>query len=65
VNEPAIFLYGVVVFAIVATACALIVFGIVEERRDRQAHDKLTEEAVARQEAGRAESETKSRGIRR
>lgn len=35
-NATAIFFYGLVVFAIVATACWLIVWGIIEERRDRE-----------------------------
>jgi hypothetical protein len=38
-NEVTIFIYGLVVCAIVATACWLIVWGIVEERRDREQLD--------------------------
>jgi len=38
-SEVAIFIYGLVVFAIVSTACWLIVWGIVEERRDREQLD--------------------------
>ncbi len=30
-----IFIYGILVFAIVASACAMIAWGIVAERRDR------------------------------
>ncbi|MGB3098234.1 MAG: hypothetical protein WBB30_02965 [Solirubrobacterales bacterium] len=35
-NEAAIFIYGLVVFGIVSSACWLIVWGIVQERRDRE-----------------------------
>ena len=35
-NAAGIFVLGVVVFAVVATACALIVYGIVAERRERK-----------------------------
>ncbi len=35
-SEVAIFTYGLVVFAIVSAACWLIVWGIYQERRDRQ-----------------------------
>jgi hypothetical protein len=35
-SEAAIFIYGLVVFSIVAAACGLIVYGIVEERRSRE-----------------------------
>jgi hypothetical protein len=38
-SEAAIFIYGLAVFAIVAAACGLIVFGIVEERRSREQLD--------------------------
>ena len=43
-NEVAIFVYGLVVFGIVAGACALIGYGIVAERRD---HLQLDAEAEA------------------
>jgi hypothetical protein len=35
-NAAGIFIFGVVVFAVVATACGLIVYGIVAERRERR-----------------------------
>lgn len=38
-SEAAIFIYGLAVFTIVAAACGLIVFGIVEERRSREQLD--------------------------
>lgn len=38
-SEAAIFIYGLAVFAIVSAACWLIVWGIVEERRDREQLD--------------------------
>ena len=38
-NDVAIFLYGLVVTGIVATACWLIVWGILQERRDREQLD--------------------------
>jgi hypothetical protein len=38
-NDVAIFFYGLVVTAIVATACWLIVWGIIQERRDREQLD--------------------------
>jgi hypothetical protein len=38
-SELAIFIYGFVVFSIVSTACWLIVYGIINERRDRQTLD--------------------------
>jgi hypothetical protein len=38
-SEVAIFLYGLVVFSIVSAACMLIVWGIVQERRDREQLD--------------------------
>ena len=38
-SEVAIFLYGLVVFAIVSAACWLIIWGIFEERRDRETLD--------------------------
>jgi hypothetical protein len=38
-SELAIFIYGLVVFSIVSTACWLIVYGIINERRDRQTLD--------------------------
>ena len=34
-NAAGIFVLGIVVFAVVATACGLIVYGIVTERRER------------------------------
>jgi hypothetical protein len=36
-NAAGIFIFGVFVFAFVAAACVLIAYGIVAERRDRQA----------------------------
>jgi hypothetical protein len=36
VNDAGIFVFGVVVFAVVAAACGLIVYGIVAERRERK-----------------------------
>jgi hypothetical protein len=35
-NAAGIFIFGVVVFAVVAAACGLIVYGIVAERRERR-----------------------------
>lgn len=35
-SDLAIFIYGLLVTAIVAAACILIVWGIVQERRDRE-----------------------------
>lgn len=35
-SEAAIFAYGFVVFGIVSAACWLIIWGIVQERRDRE-----------------------------
>ncbi len=52
-SEIAIFLYGLAVFAIVAAACALIVGGIFEERRDR-----LELEASQAEDAGPTPSAT-------
>ncbi len=46
-NEVAIFIYGIVVFAIVAGACSLIGYGIVTERRDRLQLDAEAEAAGA------------------
>lgn len=43
----AIFAYGIVVSAIVAAACWLIVWGIIQERRDREALE--TEQAAERE----------------
>ncbi len=36
-SEAAIFTYGFVVFGIVSAACWMIIWGIVQERRDREA----------------------------
>lgn len=38
-SELAIFIYGLVVFTIVAAACTLIVYGIITERRSREQLD--------------------------
>ncbi len=38
-SEAAIFAYGFVVFGIVSAACWLIIWGIVQERRDRETLD--------------------------
>lgn len=38
-SEIAIFIYGLAVFSIVSAACLLIVWGIVQERRDRERLD--------------------------
>lgn len=38
-SEIAIFLYGLAVFSIVAVACWIIVWGIFQERRDRETTD--------------------------
>jgi hypothetical protein len=35
-SEAAIFTYGLVVFGIVSAACWMIIWGIVQERRDRE-----------------------------
>jgi hypothetical protein len=35
-SEAAIFTYGFVVFGIVSAACWMIIWGIVQERRDRE-----------------------------
>ena len=48
----AIFIFGVLVFAIVATACGLIAYGIVAERRDRrQLEAEQAAEAAGEEEA--------------
>jgi hypothetical protein len=56
-NAAGIFIFGVVVFAVVATACGLIVYGIVAERRERRSleakQDQLLEgEAVITSDQG-------------
>lgn len=38
-SELAIFIYGLVVFSIVAAACTLVVYGIITERRSREQLD--------------------------
>lgn len=38
-NEVGIFLFGLVVFGIVAAACVLICWGMITERRDRAETD--------------------------
>ena len=35
-NSVGIFIFGLFITAIVATACALIVYGIITERRERE-----------------------------
>jgi hypothetical protein len=35
-NAVGIFIFGLFITAIVATACALIVYGIIAERRERE-----------------------------
>lgn len=44
-DEVAIFLYGLVVFAIVGAACGLIGWGVVAERRDHLEKDATAEAA--------------------
>lgn len=46
-SEVAIFLFGLVVFAIVATACGLIGWGIITEQRDRMRTDAEADAAGA------------------
>ncbi len=51
-NELAIFIYGLVVFAIVSTACWLIIWGIVQERHDREHLDAGLGSATDREPDG-------------
>lgn len=46
-SSAGIFIYGVVVFAVVAVACGLIAYGIVTERRDRRALEAEQADAAA------------------
>lgn len=61
-NEVAIFLYGVGVFAIVATACALVIGGIIEDRRDRESVDAGP---AARPKGEHEQAETTRDGVTR
>lgn len=58
-SEVAIFIYGLVAFGIVGAACALIIHGVLEERRDRGAQDAR----AAAVDAHRREASTSRSGV--